>query len=610
VGKALGLDLDIVDRLAKSQAYWDNWERMQQTIAAQGLHLDSSVIQLLCERVKEIINFPRHLSQHVGGFVISEEPITELVPMENAAMENRTIIQWDKNDLEELGLLKVDVLALGMLTALQRTFDLLERAGCGPVRMDQIEREDSTTYDMICRADTVGVFQIESRAQMSMLPRLLPRRYYDLVVEIAIVRPGPIKGGMVHPYLQRRHMPPEEVSYPSDALRPVLERTRGVPIFQEQVMQIAMVAAGFSAGEADELRRAMGAWHRSGKMGEYKQKLVAGMRARNYSEKFVEQIYQQIEGFGEYGFPESHSASFALLAYISSWLKCHRPAAFFAGLINSQPMGFYQPAQLLEQAKRQNVEILPVDVCYSEWDCVLEPDQKNNFKIRLGMRLVRGLRKSEADRIVLARSEAPITSVDGLAHRASLSSRATRLLALCGAYRTLIPNRNVAFWNALGTERLPGMLAGSSATEPQLNLPIPGEWEEVLRDYHQMRLTTGKHPLMLLRSRLRKLGISSRREIGEMKSGRRVSVCGLVTHLQHPQTANGVIFGSLEDETGINNIIFWPGVFETFRHNILQTTLMRVTGELQSQENVVHVVAHEVEDYSDWVRKLPSRDFH
>ena len=614
VGKALGLDIDIVDRLAKSQAYWDHWERFQQSIAAQGLQLEAGIMQRLCALVKALMNFPRHLSQHVGGFVISEHPVSDLVPMENAAMPERTIIQWDKNDLESLKLLKVDVLALGMLTALRRSFDLLERAGCGPTQMDQIEREEKETYDMICKADTIGVFQIESRAQMSMLPRLQPRKYYDLVIEIAIVRPGPIKGGMVHPYLQRRHMREEEVPYPSEDLKPVLRRTRGVPIFQEQVMQIAIVAAGFTAGQADELRRAMGAWNRSGKMGEYQQKLMEGMRTKGYTETFAQQIYKQIEGFGEYGFPESHSASFALLAYFSSWLKCHRPAAFFAGLVNSQPMGFYQPSQLLEQARRQGVKVLPVDVTTSEWDCTLESDgqKENDHAIRLGMRLVRDMRKPEAEAIVAARGSERFSSVEDVAHRAGLSKRATRALALCGAFRSLTENRNVAFWNALGTDRLPGMLAGTAAKEPQLTLPVSTEWEEVLKDYHQLGLSTGRHPLALLRPKLRRLGVSSRHELNSIRSGRRVSVCGLVTHLQHPQTAKGVIFGSLEDETGINNIIFWPTVFETYRHKILQTTLMVVSGELQSQDNVVHVVAQSVEDYSGWVETLQrkSRDFH
>jgi error-prone DNA polymerase len=416
----------------------------------------------------------------------------------------------------------------------------------------------------------------------------------------------------VHPYLKRRKLEPHEVPYASEELRPVLQKTRGVPIFQEQVMQIAVVAAGFSPGEADQLRRAMGAWQRSGKMELYRQKLMDGMRAKGYKEEFAEAIYKQIEGFGEYGFPESHSASFALLTYLSSWLKCHRPAAFFAGLINSQPMGFYQPAQLLEQAKRQGVCILPVDVTASDYDCTLEADERCVHAIRLGMRLVRGLREEEANRIAAARADAPFESVADVAHRASLSKRASRALAVCGGFRSLTQHRNLAFWNALGVETLPGALAGHSADEEQPQLPAPSEWEEIQRDYLQLGLSTGRHPLAVLRSRLRSHGISSRRELDAMASGRTVRVSGLVTHLQHPQTAKGVIFASLEDETGINNIIFWPGIFAAYRDKILRSKFMVVSGELQNQEGVVHVVAAQVEDYSHWVRTLPrkSRDFH
>ena len=612
VGRALGLDRDVIDRLAKAQAYWDNWETFRDSIAAQGLHLDADVIRRLCALVKELLNFPRHLSQHVGGFVIAQERVSDLVPIENAAMPERTVIQWDKNDLESLGLLKVDVLALGMLTALQRTFDLLAKTGVGPTNMEAIPREDPATYDMICRADTIGVFQIESRAQMSMLPRLRPRNYYDLVIEIAIVRPGPIKGGMVHPYLQRRHLPPEAVPYPSEELRPVLEKTRGVPIFQEQVMQIAVVAAGFTPGEADQLRRAMGAWQRSGNMGMYQQKLMDGMRARGYSETFADQIYKQIEGFGEYGFPESHSASFALLTYVSSWLKLNFPAAFFAGLINSQPMGFYQPAQLLEQAKRQQVQILPVDVTVSEHQCTLERDAQGNAAIRLGMRLVKGLREEEAQRIVAARAKRTFASMAEVIERAELSPRATRALAICGAFRGLTEHRNLAFWEALAVERARLPLAQAATDEQLPALPPPSEWEEILRDYYQLGLSTGRHPLALLRPRLRSLGVLRRRDLAAIGSGSRVCVSGLVTHLQHPQTANGVIFASLEDETGINNIIFWPGVFEAERHNIIGTTLLIVSGQLQNEQGVIHVVAQHAEDYSHWVERLPrkSRDFH
>ncbi|HWK49254.1 MAG TPA: error-prone DNA polymerase, partial [Steroidobacter sp.] len=486
VGKALGLPEDMVGRLAKQHAWWDNPERMRANMAAQGMHLDGEVARRLIVLVEQLLNFPRHLSQHVGGFVIAEQPISELVPIENAAMPDRTIIQWDKNDLETLKLLKVDVLALGMLTAMRKTFELLHTAGTGPTQMDAVPVEDPATYDMICKADTIGVFQIESRAQMSMLPRLKPRRYYDLVIEVAIVRPGPIKGGMVHPYLQRRSMKPEDIPYPSEALRPILEKTRGVPIFQEQVMQIAVTAADFSPGEADELRRSMGAWERSGNMEMYEEKLKQGMYKKGYSRDFAEQIYKQIEGFGEYGFPESHSASFALLTYLSSWLKCHRPAAFIAGLINSQPMGFYQPAQLLEQAKRQQVKILPVDVTVSDYDCTLEPDGTRVlpdgskgpwFAIRLGMRLIKGLRMDDAMNIVAARAVAPFTSVEDVAYRAGLKSRAAKALATSGAFRSLSKHRNQAFWSALGIESLPGALAGHAAAERSPQLPIPTEWE-------------------------------------------------------------------------------------------------------------------------------------
>jgi error-prone DNA polymerase len=612
VGRALGLDPDVIDRLAKAQAYWDNWETFRDSVAAQGLHLEADVIRRLCALVKELLNFPRHLSQHVGGFVIAQERVSDLVPIENATMPERTVIQWDKNDLESLGLLKVDVLALGMLTAVQRTFDLLARAGKGPAKMEEIPSEDEETYDMICRADTVGVFQIESRAQMSMLPRLQPRNYYDLVIEIAIVRPGPIKGGMVHPYLQRRHLPPEQVPYPSEDLKPVLEKTRGVPIFQEQVMQIAVVAAGFTPGEADQLRRAMGAWQRSGNMGNYQQKLMDGMRAKGYSEAFAEAIYKQIEGFGEYGFPESHSASFALLTYVSSWLKLHRPAAFFAGLINSQPMGFYQPAQLLEQAKRQHVPILPVDVTVSEHQCTLERDALGNDAIRLGMRLVKGLREEEARRIAAVRQERSFASMGEVVQRAELSPRATRALAMCGAFRNLTEHRNLAFWEALAAERARPPLIDGSLDEELPPLPRPSEWEEILRDYYQLGLSTGRHPLAVLRPRLRSLGVLRRRDLEAIGSGSLVCVSGLVTHLQHPQTAKGVVFASLEDETGINNIIFWPGVFEAERHNIIDTTLLIVFGQLQNEQGVLHIVAQRVEDYSHWVERLPrkSRDFH
>ncbi len=614
VGKALGLDADLIDRIAKSHVYWDEPEVFRKNLGALGLHLSTDIAKRFCTLVGLLLGFPRHLSQHVGGFVISEEPVSELVPIENAAMEGRRVIQWDKTDLESLGLLKVDVLALGMLTAMRKAFDFSAATDGWPARMDQVPDADTATYDMICAADTVGVFQIESRAQMSMLPRLRPRNYYDLVIEVAIVRPGPIKGGMVHPFLQARekHRLGEAIDYPSEALRPVLEKTFGVPIFQEQVMQIAIVAAGYTPGEADELRRAMGAWQRTGRMGAQRDKLMSGLRKNGYSEDFAERIFKQVEGFGEYGFPESHAASFALLTYQSSWLKRHRPAAFFASLINSQPMGFYQPAQLLEQAKRQQVEIRPIDITMSDWDCTLETIAPGNHAIRLGMRLVRGLREAEALKIIEARRTQPFASIEDFSARSLIPKRSIKVLANGGAFRSLANHRNAASWSALGVERLPGMLKNVPTPGESIQLPAPSEWEEIQRDYQQLGFSSGRHPLALMRSSLRRMGVSSRRELDSIASGTTVIVSGLVTHLQHPQTANGVIFGSLEDETGINNIIFWPAVFANYRHRILQTKLMIVEGELQSQEGVIHVVAQRVEDFSHWVRSLPrnSRDFH
>jgi error-prone DNA polymerase len=611
VGKALGLGLDLVDRLAKSQAYWDNFEAFQESLARQGLQVDADVIRRLSTRVKELLNFPRHLSQHVGGFVIAQEPISELVPIENAAMTDRTVIQWDKNDLEALGLLKVDVLALGMLTAMRRTFDLLGTVHCGPHSMTEIPREDEETYDMICRAETIGVFQIESRAQMTMLPRLRPRRYYDLVIEVAIVRPGPIQGGMVHPYLKRR-LDPTAVTYPSAELEDVLKKTLGVPIFQEQVMQIAIKAAGFTPGQADLLRRSMAAWNRSGTMHLFKEQLLTGMKDRGYPLEFAEQIFKQIEGFGEYGFPESHSASFALLTYFSSYLKCHHPAAFIAGLINSQPMGFYQPAQLLEEAKRQRVTILPVDILASDWDCTLEVDDRGTHCIRLGTRVIRGLRKSEGEIIGIERAKGPFTTIEEFSARTQLPRRAIRSLALAGAFRKLSAHRHVAYWKALGIEYLPGMLAQVLQREGMPLLPAPTEGEEILTDYRQLGFSSGRHLLEILRPRLRRIGVSTRGELDQAKSGAQVRVGGLVTHLQRPGTASGVVFASLEDETGINNIVIWPAVFEAQRHVILRANLMIVSGTLQSQDGVTHIVAQTIENYSEWIAEVPrnSRDFH
>ena len=561
--------------------------------------------------IAELRGFPRHLSQHVGGFVISGEPLHELVPIENAAMPDRTVIQWDKDDLETLGLLKVDVLALGMLTAIRKALALIQAHGGWPGRVQDIPAEDRSTYDMICRGETTGVFQIESRAQMSMLPRLRPRSFYDLVIEVAIIRPGPIQGGMVHPYLRRRQ-DPDSVSYPSPALAEVLRRTLGVPIFQEQVMQIAVVAAGFTAGEADQLRRSMAAWKRRGGLEPFRERLLSGMRANGYGAEFAEGIYRQILGFGEYGFPESHAASFALLTYLSCWLKCHEPAAFFAALLNSQPMGFYQPAQLVQEARRNGVTVLPPDVLRSVWDCTLERATGGALAIRIGLRMVRSLPSAHAQRLLAARAQAPFQSIAELAQRAALPRRSVQLLAIAGALRALSEHRHAASWLALGAEPPCGSLGLANPAEPAVTLPRPSAAQEIMADYRQLSLSTTQHPLVLLREQLRRARIRSNLELRALPDGAAVRVGGLVTHLQQPGTASGVVFLSLEDETGIVNVILWPQVFLAQRAPALGASLLVVSGTLQNQNGVAHVIARRLHDRSHWLEGLTrrSRDFH
>jgi error-prone DNA polymerase len=561
--------------------------------------------------IAELRGFPRHLSQHVGGFVISGEPLHELVPIENAAMPERTVIQWDKDDLDTLGLLKVDVLALGMLTAIRRCLQFTQAQRGWPACLQDIPAEDRATYDMICRGETVGVFQIESRAQMSMLPRLKPRNFYDLVIEVAIIRPGPIQGGMVHPYLRRRQ-DPASVSYPSVELEQVLQRTLGVPIFQEQVMQIAVVAAGFSPGEADQLRRSMAAWKRKGGLEPFRERLLSGMLAKGYQPEFAEGIYRQILGFGEYGFPESHAASFALLTYVSCWLKCHEPAAFIAALLNSQPMGFYQPAQLVQEARRSGVTILPPDVLASDWDCTLERATDGTLAIRIGLRQVRSLARLEGERIVNARAQRRPQSVAELARDAALNRATLQKLAVAGALRTLSRHRHEAAWLALGAERPAGTLQLEAATEASVSLPAPDEAQEILADYRQLALSTTRHPLVLLRQRLRQHDIRSTLELRALADGTPVRAAGLITHLQQPGTASGVVFLSLEDETGILSVILWPQVFETERRAALSASLLVVSGTLQNREGVTHLVAQRLHDRSGWLAGLArrSRDFH
>jgi error-prone DNA polymerase len=525
-------------------------------------------------------------------------------------MENRTVIQWDKDDLDALGLLKVDVLALGMLSAIRKALELVNRRRGTCFDMSTLPAEDPAVYAMIGRADTVGVFQIESRAQMSMLPRLKPEKFYDLVIEVAIVRPGPIQGGMVHPYLRRRQKL-EPVSYPSEQVKGVLERTLGVPIFQEQVMQLAVVAAGFTPGEADGLRRAMAAWRRKGGLEKFEQKLTEGMRARGYSETFAQAICRQIQGFGEYGFPESHAASFALLVYVSAWLKCHEPAAFAAALLNSQPMGFYAPAQLVQDARRHGVEVRAVDVTASDWDCTLE-DGAAGPALRLGMRMVKGLSQAGAERLVAARASAPFESIEDMALRAQLDRRDLDCLARSGALEALAGHRRQAAWRVAGVERLPGLLAGARFAENPPALAAPSEGENVVADYAALGLTLGRHPVALLRPRLARMKLACAEQIRALRHGSAARAAGIVIGRQRPDTASGVMFVTLEDETGCVNVIVWRDLQERQRRELLGAHLMAVYGTIEREGEVVHLLARRLVDHSALLGRLAtrSRDFH
>jgi error-prone DNA polymerase len=600
LGKALGFAPEQVERAAGSLAWWDGRRVLPERLAQAGLDPASPALQRLVALTGELVGFPRHLSQHVGGFVISRGPLAELVPVENAAMPERTVIQWDKDDLEALGLLKVDVLALGMLSAIRRALDFLG------MKMHEVPAEDPAVYAMIQKADTVGVFQIESRAQMSMLPRLRPACFYDLVIEVAIVRPGPIQGGMVHPYLRRRRGL-EPVAYPSAAVQGVLERTLGVPIFQEQVMQLAVVAAGFTPGEADRLRRSMAAWKRKGGLEPFEERLVQGMLGRGYRREFAEALYRQILGFGEYGFPESHSASFALLVYVSAWLKCHHPAAFCAALLNSQPMGFYAPAQLVQDARRHGVEVRPPEVGASLWDCTLE-----GGALRLGLRMVGGLAQGAGARIVAARARGAFASVEDLARRAALGRRDLDCLAAGGALAALAGHRRQAHWAAAGIAQAAGVLREASIDEPALALPPPGEGEDIVADYASLGMSLGRHPLALLRPRLSRLGLLPAVTVHTRAHGSRARAAGLVTCRQRPDTASGVIFVTLEDETGCVNVVVWRDLIERQRRELLGARLLAVEGRIERDGEVVHLIARELSDRSALLGQLfaPSRDFH
>ncbi|MHB2081478.1 error-prone DNA polymerase [Pseudomonas asiatica] len=612
VARVLGLPADQVDALAKCCGRWSDRIPDDQCLAEAGFEAGSPSLRRVLVLAGELIGFPRHLSQHPGGFVISQQPLDELVPVENAAMPERTVIQWDKDDLDMVGLLKVDVLALGMLSALRRCFDLLQRHRGRHLTLATIPAEDPATYAMISRAETMGVFQIESRAQMAMLPRLRPKKFYDLVIEVAIVRPGPIQGDMVHPYLRRR-LKQEPVTYPSPQLKEVFERTLGVPLFQEQVMELAMVAADYTPGEADQLRRSMAAWKRHGGLEPHRERLVQGMLRNGYDLAFAERIFEQIKGFGSYGFPESHAASFALLCYASSWLKCHEPAIFTCALVNSWPMGFYSPDQLLQEARRQGIEVRPVDVCHSDWDCTLEPEPGEVLAIRMGLRLVRGLAEADARRLEQARAQRPWRDVEDLCLRAGLDSRARAHLADAGALRALASDRHQARWQVAAVQpQLPLFADIEALPESTVELPVPSVAEDLMADYQALGTTLGPHPLTLLRSRLRALGCRSSRELQDVGHGDNIAVAGLVVGRQRPQTASGVTFVTLEDEHGMVNVVVWRALAERQRRALVGSQLLKVSGRLEQENGVRHLIARRLEDVSPLLQGLDvrSRDFH
>ena len=627
VGKAMGLSADTLGAIASNLWGWHDTEITEERVEAAGLDPKDRRLTLALTLARELTGFPRHLSQHTGGFVIARDSLEALVPVENAAMTDRTVIEWDKDDIDALGILKVDVLGLGMLTCIRKGFDLLRHYYGRDLALADIPEGDEATYEMLSRADSLGTFQVESRAQMSMLARLKPRNFYDLVIEVAIVRPGPIQGNMVHPYLRRREGK-EKVVYPSPALEKVLGKTLGVPLFQEQAMKIAIVAAGFTPDEADKLRRSMATFKNKGNVSEFYDKMVGGMVARGYDHDFAERCFRQIEGFGTYGFPESHAASFALLVYVSAWMKCHYPEVFAAALLNSQPLGFYAPAQIVRDAVDHGVAVLPVDVNYSDWDCTLEhgagPGPARGSigwgvtaapparTLRLGLRQLKGLREEDMQRLVAIRGRG-YGSVLDLRERADLSPAVLERLAEADAFASMNLSRREALWavRALPPEPLPLFAAmsargGESYAEPTVTLPRASLGEQVAEDYRRQRLTLRRHPMALLRPRLATEGTAPHARLADLPDGASVSVAGLVLVRQRPGSAKGVIFATLEDETGIANIIVWPKVFEAYRATIMRARLLWTKGRLQKEGLVIHVVAERLEDRSGWLTDLDS----
>ncbi len=604
VGKALGVAQTELDRYAKLLHHYDSPDgRYAKDV---GLDTSAQSFELLMSICQELEGFPRHLSIHPGGFILGHDPISTLVPVENATMEGRTVIQWSKDDVETLGLFKVDLLALGSLTHLHKSFELIAKHRGREISLATIPEDDPLTYALIQKADTIGVFQIESRAQMSMLPRLKPKSYYDLVVQVSIVRPGPITGGMVHPYLRRRNGA-EPVTYPHPCLEPVLSRTLGVPLFQEQVMRIAIVGANYSPGEADQLRRDMAAWKRNGKLEGHHDKFVNGMIARGIAPDFAERVFAQVRGFGDYGFPESHAASFALISYAGSYLKAHYPVEFTCGLLNSLPMGFYSPATLVEDAKRHGVQVLSIDLKSSEWNCTLEPtDGKHDYALRMGLRFVKGLNEGDATRLRDVRDSQSVTE---LVRRSGVQARSVTLLAEAGALQSIEPSRRVALWQAQGLHGGSTPLAVDS--EPQLSFPGLSVQQSISWDYSRTAHSTRGHPVGPVRRRLHAQGLKSAEEARQLQHGQYVRAAGVVICRQRPGTASGVTFMTLEDETGLLNLVVWRDVFEAYSVLARTRTFLGVEGKVQKQDEVLHVLAERFfEPNAALEAPIESRDFH
>ena len=629
VGKAMGLSQDTVAAL--SGMVWGTRSGgvlPEKHVREAGLDPADPRLSRALALAGELTGFPRHLSQHVGGFVLTRGPLSEMVPIGNAAMADRTNIEWDKDDLDALGLLKVDVLGLGMLSCIRKGFELLERHYGRKLTLGTVPREDPAVYDMLCRADSIGVFQVESRAQMNMLPRLKPRTFYDLVIEVAIVRPGPIQGDMVHPYLRRRaglekeeYPAPDPAHGPADELRRILGKTKGVPLFQEQAMRIAMEAAKFTAGEVNELRRAMATFRRRGTIGKLEEKMISRMVARGYTQDFAERCFNQIKGFGEYGFPESHAASFALLVYVSAWLKYHYPAAFAAALLNSQPMGFYAPAQIVRDAREHGVEARAADVSHSDWDSTLEPARNGTFALRLGLRQIDGLREDQAQKILAARKPPAVPERQNAfkdiedMHRLTLVEAATiERLAAADAFRSFGRDRRQALWETRALARAPALplfaWSGHSGRgeEENVTLPVMPLSEHVVNDYQTLRLSLKAHPMSFLRPRLIATGARPAQDLRSLKNGARIQIAGLVLIRQRPGTAKGVVFMTLEDETGVANVVIWPKVLERDRKVVMGGRLVLIHGVVQRHEDIIHVVAGRLVDRSDWLLSLSIGD--